>query len=91
MSAALIEAARAALQAWQYDSSDCRWHMERLEAALAAAPAQAPLTDEQLSALILATVYEGDERIPYRDYWTRDIGEPFARAIERAHGIGSKA
>ena len=55
-----------------------------------AQPAAQPLTDEQISALVLETVYENDERIPYRDYWVREIGMPFARAIEAAHGIGSQ-
>ena len=53
-------------------------------------PAAQPLTDAQIEALVLETVYENDERIPYRDYWVREIGMPFARAIERAHGIGSQ-
>ena len=55
-----------------------------------AQPAAQPLTDEQISALVLETVYENDERIPYRDYWVSEIGMPFARAIEAAHGIGSQ-
>ena len=55
-----------------------------------AQPAAQPLTYEQISALVLETVYENDERIPYRDYWVREIGMPFARAIEAAHGIGSQ-
>ena len=49
-----------------------------------------PMTDAQIEALVLETVYENDERIPYRDYWVSEIGMPFARAIERAHGIGSQ-
>ena len=61
-----------------------------LSAAPPAQPAAQPLTDEQISALVLETVYENDERIPYRDYWVREIGMPFARAIEAAHGIGSQ-
>jgi len=36
----LIEAAQAALNAWEYDSNECRWHMDNLRAALAAEPAQ---------------------------------------------------
>jgi hypothetical protein len=61
--------------------------------ALAAPPAQpaAPLTDEQIKALVLATVYEGDCSTPHRDAWAAEIGVPFARAIERAHGIGEGA
>ena len=61
-----------------------------LSAAPPAQPAAQTLTDEQISALVLETVYENDERIPYRDYWVREIGMPFARAIEAAHGIGSQ-
>ena len=37
---ALHEAARAALNAWEYDSAECRWHMDKLSEALAAAEAQ---------------------------------------------------
>jgi hypothetical protein len=59
-------------------------------AAPPAQPAAQPLTDAQIEALVLETVYENDERIPYRDYWVSEIGMPFARAIERAHGIGSQ-
>ena len=59
-------------------------------AAPPAQPAAQPLTDAQIEALVLETVYENDERIPYRDYWVREIGMPFARAIERAHGIWSQ-
>lgn len=57
-----------------------------------AAPPQVPqpLSDEQIAALVLATVYEGDSSTPYRDAWTTEIGIPFARAIEAAHGIGAK-
>ena len=62
-----------------------------LSAAPPAQPAAQPLTDAQIEALVLETVYENDERIPYRDYWVREIGMPFARAIERAHGIGEGA
>jgi hypothetical protein len=46
-----------------------------------------PLTDEQLSRLVLQTVYEGDDSTPYRDAWAAEIGIPFARAVERKHGI----
>ena len=66
------------------------WMFEPLYTAPPAQPAAQPLTDEQISALVLETVYENDERIPYRDYWVREIGMPFARAIEAAHGIGSQ-
>jgi hypothetical protein len=48
---------------------------------------QEPLTDRQISALIFHEVYDGDASIPHRDGWANDIGIPFARAIERAHGI----
>lgn len=48
---------------------------------------QEPLTDEQLSALVLQTVYEGDATTPHRDAWAAEIGIPFARAIEHEHGI----
>ena len=50
-----------------------------------------PLTDEQIAALVLQTVYEGDASTPHRDAWATEIGIPFARAIERAHGIGVAA
>ena len=55
----------------------------------AAAPAQVPqpLSDEQIAALALETVYEGDSSTPHRDSWAREIGIPFARALETAHGI----
>ncbi len=46
-----------------------------------------PLTDEKIKALVLETVYEGDSRTPHRDAWSAEIGIPFARAVERAHGI----
>ena len=48
---------------------------------------QEPLTDEQLAALVLRTVYEGDASTPHRDAWAAEIGIPFARAIEQEHGI----
>lgn len=54
------------------------------------AVALSPMTDEQVAALILQTVYDGDASTPYRDAWAAEIGIPFARAIERAHGITSK-
>ena len=57
----------------------------------AAPPQPVPLTDEQIAALVLATVYDGDGSTPHRDAWATEIGIPFARAIERAHGIGGKA
>ena len=62
----------------------------QVDTAPPAQPAAQPLTDAQIEALVLETVYENDERIPYRDYWVSEIGMPFARAIERAHGIGSQ-
>ena len=37
---ALLDAARAALQAWEYDSNECRWHMDNLRTELAVAEAQ---------------------------------------------------
>ena len=46
-----------------------------------------PLTDEQIAALVLRTVYEGDASTPHRDAWAAEIGIPFARAIEQEHGI----
>jgi hypothetical protein len=60
--------------------------------ALAADPSRAqeerkPLSEEQIADIVLRDVYEGDESIPYRHDWTRETGVPFARAIERAHGI----
>ena len=57
----------------------------------AAPPQPAAMTDEQIAALVLATVYDGDGSTPHRDAWATEIGIPFARAIERAHGIGGKA
>ena len=62
-------------------------------ALYAAPPAQpaAPLTDEQIQALVLATVYDGNCSTPHRDAWAAEIGVPFARAIELAHGIGEGA
>jgi hypothetical protein len=48
-----------------------------------------PLTGEQLATLVLQTVYEGDASTPHREAWAAEIGVPFARAIERAHGIGA--
>jgi len=52
-------------------------------------PPREGLTDAQISRLALQTVYEGDTSTPYRDAWAAEIGIPFARAIERAHGIGT--
>lgn len=48
---------------------------------------QEPLTDEQLAALVLRTVYAGDASTPHREAWAAEIGIPFARAIEQEHGI----
>lgn len=48
---------------------------------------QKPLADEQVAKLVLQTVYEGDASTPHRDAWAAEIGIPFARAIEREHGI----
>lgn len=53
----------------------------------AAHPPRAPLTEEQIASIVLRTVYEGDASTPYRDAWAAEIGVPFARAIEAAHGI----
>ncbi len=67
--------------------------LDILDAHLSAAPPAQPadpLTDEQIQALVLATVYDGDCSTPHRDAWAAEIGVPFARAIERAHGIGSQ-
>ena len=61
------------------------------ETAPPAQPAAQPLTDEQIAVLVLATVYDGDCSTPHRDAWAAEIGVPFARAIERAHGIGEGA
>jgi hypothetical protein len=49
-----------------------------------------PLTDEQIKAMVLAVVYEGDATTPHRDSWAAEIGIPFARAIERRHGISQQ-
>jgi len=68
--------------------------LDILDAHLSAAPPAQPadpLTDEQIQALVLATVYDGDCSTPHRDAWAAEIGVPFARAIERAHGIGEGA
>ena len=68
--------------------------LDILDAHLSAAPPAQPadpLTDEQIQALVLATVYDGDSSTPYRDAWASEIGIPFARAIEAAHGIGEGA
>lgn len=62
-----------------------------LEVLAEARPAAQPLTDDQIAVLVLATVYEGDSSTPYRDAWASEIGIPFARAIEAAHGIGEGA
>lgn len=59
-------------------------------AALQASGKGEPLSEAQLKELILQTVYEGDGTIAYRDQWSQDIGIPFARAIEAAHGIQAK-
>jgi len=53
-------------------------------------PPRAPLTDAEIAAIVLRTVYEGDASTPHRDAWAAEIGVPFARAIEAAHGIGGK-
>ena len=49
-----------------------------------------PITDAQISELSLKLFYEGVnaqggkyERDPYNRKWVRDIGIPFARAIEQ--------
>lgn len=92
---------------WQWRRKDQPWRLEahtfnaevkattddsEVRALYAAAPPQpVPLTDEQIAALVLATVYDGDGSTPHRDAWATEIGIPFARAIERAHGIGGKA
>ena len=62
----------------------------QVDTAPPAQPAAQALTDEQIAALVLATVYEGDSSTAHRDAWAAEIGVPFARAIERAHGIGGQ-
>lgn len=99
MSAALIEAARAFDKAGFRDwvarelpddtiiGSSVWWadHLskwaEKFALAAAAAPAQAPLTDEQVMDLPSAGINDGSLSFLLR----------FARAIERAHGIGGAA
>ncbi|MGV3727777.1 hypothetical protein [Hydrogenophaga sp.] len=49
-----------------------------------------PLSDAEIAAITLQTVYEGDTGIAYRMQWIDSVGIPFARAIERAHGITPK-
>ena len=69
-------------------------YAEVYEAMLAASPeptAAQPLTDEQIDAVALHAVYDDDDTCAYRDAWCREVGRPFARAIERAHGIGASA
>ncbi len=39
-----------------------------------------PLTDEQIAALALKVVYEGDASTPHRDAWVAEIGVPFAHS-----------
>ena len=66
--------------------------MDRPPVAASPQPAAAqPLTDEQIDAVALHTVYDDDDTCAYRDAWCREVGRPFARAIERAHGIGASA
>jgi hypothetical protein len=52
---------------------------------------RAPLTDAEIAAIVLRSVYAGDASIPHRDAWAADFGVPFARAIEAAHGISAAA
>ena len=47
----LREAAQAALNAWEYDSNECRWHMDNLRAALAAEPTTTAPRDPFLSGI----------------------------------------
>lgn len=42
------------------------------------------LPASRIDEIVLRVVYDGDASIPYREDWTRGIGLPFARAIERA-------
>jgi hypothetical protein len=54
----------------------------------APAPAQRErLTYAQIADIVLRVVYEGNASTPHRDAWASEIGIPFARAIEAAHGI----
>ena len=52
-----------------------------------ATPKPEPMTDEQIANVVLQTVYAGDDSTPHRNAWAREIGIPFARAIEAHHGI----
>ena len=53
-------------------------------------PAQRePLSEAEIAKIVPHTVYEGDASTPHRDAWAAEIGAPFARAIERANGIGA--
>ena len=52
-----------------------------LRATQPVASAAEVLTNEQIDAIALDSVYSGDATIPYRSGWCEDIGRPFARAI----------
>lgn len=43
-----------------------------------------PLTDEQVAAITLQSVYRGNVDAPHMGAWIHIIGIPFARAIEAA-------
>lgn len=55
--------------------------------ALAAAPAPAPLTDEQMRDALRQCTHDAMEALRVRWLYAKD----FASAIERAHGIGTEA
>jgi len=70
---------------------------DAVAAMLAAPPAQPaaqPLTDEQIDTLMPEPDFDGitedDEVIDQRRMWYAGSLHVFARAIERAHGIGSR-
>ena len=56
-------------------------------AALAAAPAPAPLTDEQMRDALRQCPHDTVKALQMRWLYAKD----FARAVERAHGIGTDA
>lgn len=72
------------------DSTQRHWWTWQHAASPQPTAAQ-PLTDEQIDAVALHAVYDDDDTCAYRDAWCREVGRPFARAIERAHGIGASA
>jgi hypothetical protein len=77
----LREAAQAALNAWEYNSNECRWHMDNLRAALAAEPQ--PLTDAQIESAITRAVKSGET--PWMGFVKDADGEYTLPSINRQH------